>query len=142
MASGRGGYRRPEKPAAVSGPGALSRRTDGAQPRMDLPDAKYGEQARFQAAQAGAPMAEGSPTPGPSPTPLGAPSERPGEPVTAGAELGPGIGPQAAGIIDDEQGTIEQMRPLLRSMETIANLPSSTPQFRSFVRKLRAQAGG
>jgi hypothetical protein len=132
-----GGYRRPGKPAAVSGPGALSQRTDGAQPRMDLPDARYGEQARFQEVQAGADMAQA----GPTPVPLDAPSQRPEEPVTAGAALGPGIGPEAAGILDDEQGTIEQLKPLLRSMEAIANLPNSTPQFRSFVRKLRAQAG-
>jgi hypothetical protein len=132
-----GGYRRPGKPAAVSGPGALSQRTDGAQPRMDLPDARYGEQAEFQQAQAGAVMAQA----GPAPVPLDAPSQRPEEPVTAGAALGPGIGPEAAGILDDEQGTIEQLKPLLRSMEAIANLPNSTPQYRSFVRKLRAQTG-
>ena len=29
MANGRGGYRQPSNPAPVSGPGALSKRTDG-----------------------------------------------------------------------------------------------------------------
>jgi hypothetical protein len=130
-----GGYRRPSRPAAVSGPGALSQRTDGAQPRMDLPDARYGEQARFQEVQAGAGMAQA----GPAPVPLDAPTTRPEEPVTAGAALGPGIGPEAAGILDDEQGSLEQMRPLLASMEAIANLPGSTPQFRTFVRQLRVR---
>ena len=54
--SGHGGYRRPTNPAPVSGPGALSRRTDGMQPRATLPDAKYGEQQAFQQAQGAAPM--------------------------------------------------------------------------------------
>ena len=42
MADGHGGYRRPTNPSPVSGPGALSRRTDGQQPTQDLPNAKYG----------------------------------------------------------------------------------------------------
>jgi hypothetical protein len=42
-----GGYQKPSKPASVSGPGKLSRRTDGgpAQKLRDIPDAKYGENA-------------------------------------------------------------------------------------------------
>ena len=51
------------------------------------------------------------------------------------------MGPEAAGILDDDQGTFEQMKPLIAGLVTMANLPSSTPQFRSFVRKLRARAG-
>ena len=139
--NGHGGYRRPSRPAPVSGPGALSRRTDGTQPRTDLPDARYGEQKQFQEIQAGADMAAGPTAPGPAPVPLDAPTQRPEEPVTAGAALGPGVGPEAAGIMSDEQATIEQLRPLLRSMETIANLRNSTPEFRNFVRKLRSRAG-
>ena len=56
MANGHGGYRRPTNPAPVSGPGALSRRTDGRQPTRSLPNAKYGENAAFEAAQGAAPM--------------------------------------------------------------------------------------
>ena len=41
----RGGYRKPQNPAAVSGPGALSKRTDGKQPVVRVPDVPYGEQA-------------------------------------------------------------------------------------------------
>jgi hypothetical protein len=48
----RGGYRQPSNPAAASGPGALSQRTDGGpgstkQPIRRLPDAKSGENKAF-----------------------------------------------------------------------------------------------
>jgi hypothetical protein len=101
----------------------------------DLPNARYGEQSEFQAIQSGAPMAEGPS--GPPPVPLTAPTQRPDEPVTAGAASGPGIGPEAAGILNDERATIAQLAPLVDSLVSMANLPSSTPQFRAFVRKLR-----
>lgn len=81
----------------------------------------------------------GASTPAPSAIPFDAPSQNPGEPVTAGAAMGPGVGPEAAGIKSDEAATAEQMRPLLRSLELIANLPGSNPQTRSYVRKLRAR---
>ena len=47
----RGGYRKPQNPAAVSGPGALSKRTDGKQPVVRVPDVPYGEQAALTAQQ-------------------------------------------------------------------------------------------
>lgn len=45
-----GGPRRPTNPAPVSGPGAMSKRTDGgpAQKLRDLPDAQYGEAATYR----------------------------------------------------------------------------------------------
>ena len=144
MAENRGGYRRPNNPAPVSGPGALSQRTDGGpatQPQMIAPGGEYGSRQEMQSIQGGAPMqgGGGASTPAPSPIPLDAPTQNPGEPVTAGAPLGPGVGPEAAGIQQDEQATAEQLRPLLRSLEVIANLPGSNPQTRSYVRKLRAR---
>lgn len=57
-------------PAQVSGPGALSRRTDaGGQPIRSLPDPKYGEAQEFAQQQKAAPLAEapGAP-PGPAPS--------------------------------------------------------------------------
>lgn len=103
-------------PALVSGPGALSKRTDGGQPLMHIPDAKYGEDKANIAQQkmaplgnsaestgprpnAGAPPAEtggpvapsgqpGGPPPQPI-TPFGAPSANPDQHVTAGAQFGP-----------------------------------------------------
>lgn len=109
----RGGYQRPSNPAPVSGPGALSGRTDGGpggkQAMRDLPNAKYGENAEFRADESGAPMAAAPslPAPGGAPTsPPGAPDSghpmggpppplssgtlNPNEPVTAGAPAGPG----------------------------------------------------
>jgi hypothetical protein len=73
----------------VSPPGKFSQRTDmAAQPKMDLPDAQYGEAAQFDALQGAAPMAA-KPQPVKA-SPLRAPSARPDEPVTAGAPFGPG----------------------------------------------------
>lgn len=138
----RGGYRRPSNPAPVSGPGALSQRTDGSpatQPQMVAPGGEYGSRKEMLDLQSGAPMAGGGATPPPSAIPFDAPSQNPGEPVTAGAALGPGIGPEAAGIKSDEVATAEQMRPYLRSLERVANLPGSNAQTRSFVRMLRAR---
>lgn len=88
----RGGYQKPSNPAVVSGPGALSQRTDGGpgQTPMDLPDAKYGEAKAFADQQAGAPLAQAPSMP--EVIPLDAPTTRPDEPVTAGAPLGPGPG--------------------------------------------------
>jgi hypothetical protein len=132
-----GGYRRPEHPAPVSGPGALSRRTDGTQPEMVASGGQYGDRKAMQAIQGGAPMA--GPPPGPRPVPFGAPTQRPDEPVTAGADAGPGIGSSAAGINSDTAGSIQQLAPLVSSLELMANLPNSTPESRSFVRYLKAQ---
>lgn len=100
MAS-RGGYRKPANPAPVSGPGELSKRTDGAQPAMEMTGGPYGENADLMGLQTAAPMAQVETNPetlaGSSDitsttpvTPLFAPSERPEEPLTAGMPFGPG----------------------------------------------------
>lgn len=95
-----GGYRRPSQPAPVSGPGALSRRTDGGptQPMGPLPSGgKYGERKDLQEIRSASPMA-GNPQQQPSLppiTPLMAPTQRPDEPVTAGSDMGPGPGTEA-----------------------------------------------
>lgn len=149
MANGHGGYRRPTSPASTSGPGKYSRRTDG-QPRMDLPDARYGEQAEYQEIQAGARMgspsaaAGGSPAAGVDPSglvPLDAPTGRPDEPVTAGAPVGPGVGPEAIGLGPGarKQADMQQLRAYLPVLIAQANRPDSTREFRNFVRRLRAE---
>lgn len=114
--AGRGGYQRPQNPAPVSGPGRLSRRTDGgpaAQNVADLPNAGYGENAEFTGLQAAAPMSASPPpsmagrmapggmgamlggggAPAEPPVPLTAATQRPDEPLTAGAPFGEGVGP-------------------------------------------------
>jgi hypothetical protein len=106
MANGHGGYRKPENPAPVSGPGSLSRRTDGGpqQVNASLPDARYGEQSDFQEIQSGAPMAAAPPVDSidvgggggmnvSPPVPLTEPTLRPDEPISWGASFGPGPGP-------------------------------------------------
>lgn len=109
-----GGYRKPEHPAPVSGPGAHSRRTDGgsAQVISTMGGQDYGQRSADQAAQQAAPMAGSQPLPSaPSPQPqagggggpqdlqhpqqysggdFGRPTDRPNEPVSAGADFGPG----------------------------------------------------
>jgi len=57
-------------PARVSGPGALSQRSDaGGQPIRHLPDPKYGEAQEFAAIQKAAPLAEAPGAPaGPKPS--------------------------------------------------------------------------
>lgn len=100
--AGRGGYQAPANPAPVSGPGALSRRTDGGptQPIRNIQSNSYGEGVELRNLQAGAPMAA-TPAPAQGLTPadlaglLDRPTERPDEPLTAGAPFGPGPGPEA-----------------------------------------------
>ena len=153
MANGHGGYRRPTNPAPVSGPGALSRRTDGKQPVMDLPNAGYGEQADFHAIQSGAPLAQApgvpsAPTPAggpPSLTPLDAPTARPGEPVTAGAPMGPGPGPESLGLPDpnaDTPADLQRLRAYLPAFIEMAARPDASQSFRAAVKTMVARLRG
>lgn len=100
----------------------------------------YGSRKDQMAVQQSAPMQGGGglQPAGPPPVPLDAPSMRPGEPVTAGAASGAGPGPEAVGIQDDNTATMQQLAPLMTSLVAMANLPQSNPQYRAFVRKLRA----
>ena len=109
MAGPNGGYREPNNPAPVSGPGQLSQRTDGGpqQVQADMSGMPYGENAEFNTMQSMAPMSASPSARSPrasarsarsagggmSATPLFAPTQRPDEPVTAGAPFGPGDGP-------------------------------------------------
>ena len=135
MAEQHGGYRRPSSPAPASGPGALSRRTDGQGARY-MAGGEYGEGQEMMDLQTSAPMSKAPAPPRPSrsrgagqiveegmrPTPLFAPTERPDEPITAGAPFGPGPGPvqtsQPAQTVAesiakflpyDDTGTIERL---------------------------------
>ena len=109
MADNRGGYRQPNNPAPVSGPGALSQRTDGgAVEGMQAPATQapkymaglgYGKGGNMEQ-QSGAAMA-GSDIPNmPTPmVPLTAPTTRPEEPVTTGINLGAGAGTEAMPVL-------------------------------------------
>ncbi len=91
MANGHGGMRTPASPAPVSGPGALSARTDGV-PNGTITGLPYGQNGALNAQAASAPMAQ--PT-GPTIVPMDAPTQNPMEPVTSGVPVGPGPGPGA-----------------------------------------------
>lgn len=135
--AGEGGYQAPTNPAVVSGPGALSQRTDGgaAQPMVNMPDAAYGEQAEFQEIQGGAPMAG---MPAAPPVPMNAPTERPGEPATAGMPFGPGRMPGAADMetpYSNDMKAISKYLPMLESMAQMEEVPKT---FQAFILKLRS----
>ena len=149
VAEGHGGYRTPSKPAAVSGPGALSKRTDGkpGQALQTLPDAQYGEAADYQQIQQGAPLAKAStlspdaPVADPlaSVVPLHAPSQQPGTPVTDGAAAGPGQGPGALGLpVDPNHADAQYLQKYLPVMIRIADSDSTPPGFKSWVRNIIA----
>ncbi len=145
----QGGYRPPTSPAPVSGPGRLSRRTDGKQAVQTLPDADYGEQATFRQDQQGAPMAAApggadaqamvSPADLSSIVPMGAPTANAGEPVTAGAAAGAGPGMEALGLDSAENDPgVQNLRRILPSLELMASLPTAGEAARAFVRRVRA----
>jgi hypothetical protein len=116
----QGGYRKPENPAPVSGPGALSQRTDGGptQGAKYMPGMPYGQNTYDQ--QTAAPMAAGQPMPPvppmEMPTPLMAPTSRPDEPITTGIDRGPGAGSEV--MFDrpspPSKPLVEIMRDLIR----------------------------
>ena len=109
MSGQHGGYRRPEHPAPTSGPGALSRRTDGHQPIRVQNDQEYGDRKAQIAQQQAAPLPQQQMAPAAdipsggtaqpySGVPFGAGSQRPEEPITHGVDIGPGGGPEVLGI--------------------------------------------
>jgi len=149
----RGGYQRPDNPAPVSGPGPQSQRTDGgpSQPTRYMSGGEYGEGQEMMNLQQSAPMAQAAQTPSgkaPSRTPtatlppLNAPSDRPGEPVTQGAPVGPGAGPEilSGGMGSLGQATdsdVQGLKQYLPFLEERANMPSTPSSFVKFVKYLR-----
>lgn len=129
MANGHGGYRQPTNPSPVSGPGALSQRTDGPL-HAPIPGAAD-------------PMQRGQAL-GPDPsqlTPFGAPSQRPEESVFAGMPSGPGAGstvPSPSGLTPDEQ---ERLRSYLPVLIFQASQPDASAQLKQYVRQLRGELG-
>lgn len=152
MVENRGGYRQPSSPAAVSGPGAYSARTDG-QPIQDIPNADYGEQSEYRSLQQGAPLARkphvapgrggGQGAAPPQVTPFGAPSERPGEPVTAGADAGPGPGQASLGLpmdpLQERKADVANIPPgMIQAMIAASQRPNATASFKRLVKNTLA----
>lgn len=141
MANGHGGHRTPQNPAPVSGPGALSRRTDGGptQPVQIAPGGPYGSRQDMEQIQTGAPMAAtggSATTPGaassPSLAPFDAPTARPDEPITAGMNSVPNVQPTQ---IDDS--TRQRLQAAMPTLLWLASQPKASEQTRQFVRQVR-----
>ena len=161
MAEQQGGKRTPRNPAPVSGPGQLSRRTDGgpAQVNAQMTGMAYGDNQDFMEIQEGASMAAAPRSKGMAQAPQGSPmgamigsgagplfsdTQRPDEPVTAGANFGPGPGaaPQLNSVQTAAQDakTIGKYLPDLMRMAEEDDTPMA---FKRFVRHLRnTQAAG
>lgn len=149
MAENRGGYRKPNNPAPVSGPGRLSRRTDGGpmdkQPQRYMQGDGYGKSKELNELQAGAPLAaaaSNNATPSVSrkqvsmPTPLNAPTERPDEPITSGIAYGPG--PNSLDSMNQKSPQDNQKIAILLSLaERAAAEPDASSSIINLVRKLR-----
>lgn len=155
MANGQGGMRTPRNPAPVSGPGQLSRRTDGGpqQTQATMTGMPYGENAEFNTLQGQAPMSAAGQTtaraPRPKPgrggggaVPLFSPTQRPDEPVTAGAPFGPGEGPPMnPGMSALNQADAQIVGRYLPDLIRSASGPNVPEGFIRFVRHLRNVQG-
>jgi len=107
----QGGYRKPSNPAPISGPGALSQRTDGGatQPATYMAGLPYGQGQQNYDNQVAAPMA-GNPIPQMEmPTPLMAPTSRPNEPITSGVDVGDGPGSEIRKRLPNPSYTIQDV---------------------------------
>ena len=143
MAERHGGMRRPQNPAPVSGPGQLSQRTDGGPQQVlsEVSGMAYGENQAMEAIQSAAPLAaSGQATAratrrggagrstaaaargGMSATPLFSPTQRPDEPVTAGAPFGPGAGPMPTTMYQQPQ--TPRLSDTLRKIESASGDPT------------------
>ncbi len=91
MTTGQGGYRQPSNPAPVSGPGALSQRTDGGavegmtQPVQSYTGGVYGNNKSMRDQQEGADLYAAPTSPTPRVVPMDAPTEFPDQPDSHGA---------------------------------------------------------
>lgn len=149
-----GGARTPANPAMVSGPGAMSARTDGGVMNPNSPS--YGEGAALESISSSAPLAgasgaSGSASGGGGADPmagmvgLDAPTQAPGEPVTAGAALGAGPGPDVLGLPMDpaaeKRADARSLDPaLMNALLAEATSERATPSFKRRVREVFANS--
>ena len=116
MADNRGGYRKPENPAPMSGPGALSQRTDGgpAQGAKYISGLPYGQGQETYNQQTAAPMAAGQAMPSAPTLPpmlsLNDETQRPDEPLTAGIDIGEGPGSEVMNVSNRSQSLVDTIR--------------------------------
>lgn len=130
----------------VSGPGQFSKRTDKAvgAANRSLPDAGYGEQAAYQEQLQGAPMAQGGGVdvgsmlgnPSANVVGFGEDSTRPEEPVTEGADSGPGAGSEIlAGA--GTNPNLDKLRAYLPALQYMADNGNSDAA-RNLVRQIQS----
>lgn len=146
-----GGRRTPRNPAPASGPGQLSRRTDGGPQQVlsDVSGMAYGENQAMEEIQSAAPLAasgqvsarasrSGGSQSRATATPLMSPTQRPDEPVTAGAPFGPGRGPSPLPNSKMQSAQDAQMiAKYLPDLMQMAESPNTPDGFKRFVRYLR-----
>lgn len=148
MANGHGGARTPSNPAPVSGPGALSRRTDS-QPVRNPGGLPYGDNQELATVQAQAPMAKASPVTATAPQRGGmlelptaglfAPTQYADEPVTSGAPVGAGAGPEVLASGGATGPTRTKLMASLPILMRAAEQPDASPELRAMVRYLRSK---
>jgi hypothetical protein len=142
----QGGYRKPGTPAPVSGPGALSRRTDG----RVAEGYAYGMNKQINEQAAGAPMAKApqprptsaskmmSASPLPAVTPITAETMDVNDPITNGVPVGPGansIPGMPSGPTEDPD--INMIRDYYPMLEFWASQPGTSQATKDYVQYLR-----
>jgi len=135
----QGGYRKPGNPAPVSGPGALSRRTDG----RIAEGFAYGMNKQINEQAAAAPMAKAvAPTASrpmnvapqlPAVTPITAETMNPDESVMAGINMGAGPGSEALMMPNMNDSSAEFNKSISSYypvLSYIASRPNTSPETR------------
>ena len=156
MAEQHGGYRKPTNPAPVSGPGKLSKRTDGGptdtkQNQVKITGMGYGENKEMNDIQAQAPLAAAPevpsapvmdiPSSAPAPVPLSSPTQRPTEPVTSGLDFGPGNGSEMLAVPKQTMDENDRQRALsvLGILQQSAKSPYVTEGTMNLIAALRSE---
>jgi hypothetical protein len=134
----QGGYRKPGNPAPVSGPGALSRRTDG----RVAEGFAYGMNKQINEQAAAAPLAKAAPMAArsmnvapqlPPVTPLTDPTMNPDESVMAGINMGAGPGAEALMLPNMNDSSAEFNKSISSYypvLSYIASRPNTSPETR------------
>lgn len=123
----------------VSGPGKYAKRLDR------IPANFYGDQSQIAQIASSAPLAKTQNVKGQSLsqipqsqiTPLFAPSQRPGEPVTSGVNIGSGPGSEALMMNQVQKSDSDIVAQYLPSLTALAAQPDSPDSFRAFVKYLQ-----
>jgi hypothetical protein len=131
--------------AGPAGPGKFSTRTDN----LQMGSTAYGEGVETQAIQSGAPLAKTgnvnparagdvreAATQGPV-TELFAPTQRPGEAITSGIDMGEGPGPGSLMMNQVQQAESDIIAKYMPALDAMASAPDSPQSFRIFVRSLQ-----